>query len=100
MQMVEAIRRLSAEEGLQIEVRIGISTGHAISGVLGRKTPHLDIWGETVNLASRMESSGVPGQIQVSESTYWRLRNKYRFENPKEMQIKGIGAVNTYSLCR
>lgn len=98
LQMMEAVRQLSTEDGIQIEVRIGISTGHAISGVLGRKTPHLDIWGETVNLASRMESSGMPGQIQVAESTYWRLHNKYRFENPKEIDVKGFGPVKTYSL--
>ncbi|MCL5023832.1 MAG: adenylate/guanylate cyclase domain-containing protein [Nitrospirae bacterium] len=68
---------MANRNGLPLELRIGISTGHAISGVLGRKTPHLDIWGETVNLASRMESTGMPGQIQVSESTYWRLWTQY-----------------------
>ena len=61
-------------------MRIGINTGPLVAGVIGRKTFAYDVWGDTVNLACRLESSGQPGRIQVSEATYTRLNHKYQFE--------------------
>jgi len=98
IQMLEVAKEVTNEAGVSLELRIGIGTGQAISGVLGRKRPHFDLWGDTVNLASRMMSFGKPGQIQVSESTYWRLQRQYKFEDQGEIEVKGIGFVRAYIL--
>jgi class 3 adenylate cyclase len=70
-------------------VRIGISTGALISGVIGRRKYSFDVWGDTVNLAARMESAGVAGRIQVSEATYWRLRHAFDCERRGPIALKG-----------
>jgi adenylate cyclase len=69
-----------------------------ISGVIGRRKPHFDLWGDTVNTASRLESSSLPGEIQVDERTYLRLRHAYELEPRGFVELKGIGAVATYLL--
>ena len=67
-----------------------------MAGVIGQKRILFDLWGETVNLASRMESSGVPGRIQVAPSTWQLLREKVAFEQREPMEIKGLGLMATY----
>ncbi|MCC6175691.1 MAG: adenylate/guanylate cyclase domain-containing protein, partial [Chloroflexi bacterium] len=79
-------------------LRIGFSTGPVISGVIGRRKPHFDLWGDTVNTASRLESDGVPGEIQVDERTYLRLRPAYDFEPRGPVELRGLGLVPTYLL--
>jgi class 3 adenylate cyclase len=79
-------------------VRIGIAYGQVISGVIGREKKTFDLWGETVNLASRMESTGESGRIQVTESLYWRLRGEYLFEKRENTEVKGVGLITTYFL--
>ena len=69
-----------------------------MSGVIGTKVPIFDLWGETVNLASRLESHGIEGAIQVSESTYWRLHRNYEFENRGPVELKGGLTENAYLL--
>jgi class 3 adenylate cyclase len=76
----EEIKALNHQYGTSIPLRIGISTGPVIAGVIGRKQFAYDVWGETVNLACRLESTTESGRIQVSESTYERLKDKYHFE--------------------
>ena len=81
-----------------LSLRIGISSGPVVAGVIGRRRFAYDLWGDTVNTASRMESHGLPNRIQVSESTYELLKDRYAFGDPQEMDIKGKGAMSTYFL--
>jgi len=81
-----------------ILLRIGINSGEVVAGVIGRKKFIYDLWGDTVNVASRMESQGVPGRIQVSENTYQLLKHMYDFECRGEIDVKGKGIMQTYFL--
>jgi class 3 adenylate cyclase len=84
--------------GRPLQVRIGIDTGPVVAGVIGRSKFSYDLWGDTVNTASRMESQGLAGCIQVTERTYQRLRNRYRFEQRGPIQVRGKTAMVTYLL--
>jgi class 3 adenylate cyclase len=66
--------------------------------VIGKKKFIYDLWGESVNTASRMESHGIPGQIQVSESTYNKLKDKFTFMERGILEVKGIGKIRSYFL--
>ena len=79
-------------------IRIGINSGPVIAGVIGRHKFIYDLWGDTVNVASRMESHGVAGGIQVSEATYQRLRGAFRFEPRGLIEVKGKGRLRAYLL--
>jgi class 3 adenylate cyclase len=84
--------------GRPLAVRIGIDTGPVVAGVIGRRTFSYDLWGDTVNTASRMESHGVAGCIQVTERTYRRLREGYRLAPRGPIQVKGKGQMTTWFL--
>jgi class 3 adenylate cyclase len=84
--------------GQPLAVRIGIDTGPVVAGVIGTSRFSYDLWGDTVNTASRMESHGVPGCIQVTARTWERLRDRYRFERRGPIQVKGKGEIVTYFL--
>ncbi|MDA0672947.1 MAG: adenylate/guanylate cyclase domain-containing protein [Cyanobacteria bacterium] len=81
-----------------LAIRIGIHTGPVVAGVIGLKKFAYDLWGDTVNLASRLESHGIPGKIQVSPSTYACLCKDYDFEARGPVELKGQGVVQTYLL--
>jgi class 3 adenylate cyclase len=81
-----------------LSLRIGINSGAVVAGVIGSNKFVYDIWGDTVNIASRMESQGEPRKIQVSESTYLKLKDRYIIEKRGEVAIKGMGEMNTYWL--
>jgi class 3 adenylate cyclase len=81
-------------------MRIGIHTGAVGAGVIGTTKFAYDLWGDTVNTASRMESQGVPGRIQVTETTYQLLQQQYDFEERGLVDIKGKGVMKTYFLCQ
>ncbi|MBI1815901.1 MAG: adenylate/guanylate cyclase domain-containing protein [Deltaproteobacteria bacterium] len=98
LDMLGIIDRTAAEIGLPLGVRIGISTGPVISGVIGRRKYSFDVWGDTVNLASRMESTGVAGRVQVSEVSYWRLSPAFEFETQRTVALKGNQEAEAYLL--
>ena len=79
--------------GEPIQVRVGIATGPVVAGVIGRHRFAYDLWGDTVNLASRLESSGTPGEILVSETTAALLEGRYELGTRRVMQLKGKGAT-------
>jgi class 3 adenylate cyclase len=83
-------------EGLR--VRIGIATGPVVAGVIGRRKFIYDLWGDTVNTASRMESQGVPGEIQVTERVVAALGGEYRFDPRGPIEIKGKGSMPVWLL--
>ncbi len=84
--------------GQSLDIRIGIHTGPTVAGVIGLKKFIYDVWGDAVNTASRMESQGEPGRIQVSAPTYERLGGNYTFEPRGTIEIKGKGPMETYFL--
>jgi class 3 adenylate cyclase len=94
----EEVARHLDPAGEPLAVRIGIDTGPVVAGVIGRRKFSYDLWGDTVNTASRMESTGVPGCIQVTDRTYRRLRDGYRFERRGPVQVKGKGRLVTWFL--
>ena len=98
LQMQESIKKFKRDDGSQFSLRIGIHTGQAIAGVIGTKKFIYDLWGDTVNVASRMESQGVAGCIHVTEATYQLLKDKYQFNSQREIDIKGKGKMVTYLL--
>jgi len=83
---------------VHLELRIGLASGSVVGGVIGQKRILFDLWGDTVNLASRMESSGLPGRIQVAPSTYALLRNALSFDERSGLEVKGLGVLTTYLL--
>jgi class 3 adenylate cyclase len=96
--MRDEVARRSDPSGQPLAVRIGMDTGPVVAGVIGRSKFTYDLWGDTVNTASRMESHGVAGCIQVTARTYQRLRDRYRFERRGPIQVKGKGEMVTYFL--
>jgi adenylate cyclase len=98
LRMREVAELVAAETGHALAVRIGIDTGPAVAGVIGRSKFSYDLWGDTVNTASRMESHALPGSIQVTERTYRRLKDRYILEERGTIDVKGKGEMRTYLL--
>jgi class 3 adenylate cyclase len=98
LNMVECIDRRSAGFPDPIRIRLGIDTGPVIAGIIGRSKFSYDLWGDTVNMASRMESLSIPGRIQVTEEFRRLLEGRYRFEFRGEMEVKGRGVVPAWFL--
>jgi class 3 adenylate cyclase len=82
----------------RLEIRMGIGTGPVVAGVVGKKKFIYDLWGDTVNLASRITAESVPGMVQVDVTTYRRLRNRFEFDAPKTIYLKGKGDTTVYTL--
>jgi len=98
LDMTKSLRQLKYHGDRSFTMRIGINSGPVVAGVIGRKKFIYDLWGDTVNMASRMESHGLGGSIQVTEASYNNLKDKYIFEERGLVDIKGKGKVNCYIL--
>jgi class 3 adenylate cyclase len=96
--MQAEVARRTDPSGQPLQVRIGIDTGPVEAGVIGTSKFSYDLWGDTVNTASRMESGGVPGCIQVTDRTYRRLRDRYRFQRRGPVPVRGKGEMVTWFL--
>ena len=98
LEMQSALHRFNAEQNQNFELRIGINSGPIVAGVIGRRKFAYDLWGDTVNVASRMESHGIPSKIQVTEFTYSLLKDKFDLEYRGQIEVKGRGTMDTYFL--
>ena len=98
LDMLIAVAEYNRVHNAHLSMRIGINTGAVVAGVIGTKKFIYDLWGDTVNTASRMESQGLPGCIQVTSQTYEVLKHKYNLEYRGTINIKGKGEMSTYFL--
>lgn len=96
LDMQKMVSLFNVKNDRMLKIRIGINTGPVIAGVAGKKKLSYDLWGDTVNIASRMETEGIEGCIQVTEATYRRLFNRFLFEDRGMVYIKNKGMMSTH----
>lgn len=96
LDIVGVIPRLREELGLSIDVRVGIHTGPVLAGVIGVHKPFYDIWGDTVNVASRLEKNGALGRVHISDDVRQALGGRFHFEDRGPIELKNRGSVNTW----
>ena len=98
LDMIEAMESFNAQTGYKLKVRIGIDTGAVVAGIIGKRKFLYDLWGDVVNTASRMESHGMAGRIQVTDATRQRLSEPFMLEERGAIDVKGKGEMHTWFL--
>ena len=98
LNMLEIAKEVSLIYQIDISIRIGIHLGPVVAGIIGEKKFAYDLWGDTVNIASRMESHGIPNAIQVSETVYLATSDLFNYQKRTPIEIKGKGIMQTYIL--
>ncbi len=98
LEMLDELHAFNADRGSRFRMRIGLNSGPVVAGIIGRQKFSYDLWGATVNLASRMQSSGMPDCIQVSAASHELLQGKFSFTPRGSVACKGVGEVTTYLL--
>jgi len=96
--LIRIAREFSTERGTSLHLRIGVNAGPVVAGIIGRRKFIYDLWGDTVNVASRMESHGVADAIQVTRPVFERLHDRYSFEARGSIEVKGKGQVEAWLL--
>ena len=94
--MYEDLEAFNKEHGMELDMRIGINSGPVVAGVIGHSKFSYDLWGNTVNTASRMESTCLPGKVQVSPSTYEQIKGHFDVQENQLIECKGLGQIMTY----
>lgn len=92
------VRKWNRSLGISIDFRVGIHVGPIVAGVIGVQRPRFDCWGDSVNIASRLENSALSGEIYISESTYWRLKQTFHIDSVGDIEMKGVGKTHAYRL--
>ncbi|HET7535155.1 MAG TPA: adenylate/guanylate cyclase domain-containing protein [Candidatus Didemnitutus sp.] len=100
LELMEALRVFNRRHQLDWQIRLGLNNGPVVAGIIGTRKFAYDLWGETVNIAARMESQGQPGKIQVSANTKRVLEHKFHFEPVGVLEIKNLGPMETFYLVR
>ncbi|MBI5091841.1 MAG: response regulator [Candidatus Hydrogenedentes bacterium] len=98
LDMLDALDCFNKRSGYRLQIRIGINSGAVVAGVIGKRKFIYDLWGATVNTASRMESHGVAGRVQISQATRSRLGDPFLFEDRGAIDVKDIGELRTWFL--
>jgi class 3 adenylate cyclase len=98
LEMMEVTGEYGRKLGISLQLRIGLKSGPVVAGVIGTTKFIYDLWGDTVNLASRMESAGIPGAIQVTRTVYERLKDEYGLKSRGVVTVKGKGEIEAWLL--
>jgi adenylate cyclase len=100
LDMLDAIAAYTARTQVELAIRIGIHAGPVVAGVIGKNKFIYDLWGDTVNTASRMESHGLPGRVHITEAVRALLGDRFEIEDRGPIDVKGKGMMTTYLLVR
>ncbi|MBI2214826.1 MAG: GAF domain-containing protein [Acidobacteria bacterium] len=98
LHLLRAVKQIRYPDGQPVQIRIGLHTGRVVAGVIGQKKFGYDVWGDAVNVASRMQSTSLPDTVQVTETVYELLKDEFGFEPRGGVVVKGKGAMTTYFL--